>query len=62
MTKGVTCTHCRTLNHFAAQCWTLHPELCPYPKKENVKMAQHEKNNMDAYRVWDAEQHAREEM
>ena len=61
MTAGVTCTHCGTENHSAAQCWTLHPELCPYPKKENVMMAQHEKSNMIAYRVWESEQQAREE-
>ena len=61
MTAGVTCMHCGTANHCAAQCWTIHPELCPYPKKENVTMAQHEKINMVAYRVWEAEQQGREE-
>ena len=61
MTAGAICTHCGNENHSAAQCWTLHPELCPYPKKENVMMARHERSDMVAYRVWEAEQMAREE-
>ena len=61
MTVGVICTHCGTKNHSAAQCWTLHPKLCPHPKRENVMMAKHEKSNMVAYRVWETEQQEREE-
>ena len=61
MTEGVTCTHCGTINHSAAQCWTLHPKLCPHPKRTNAMMAQHEKDDMAAYRVWQTEQHARKE-
>ena len=61
MTAGVICTHCGTENHSAAQCWTLHPELCPHPKRENVMMARHEESNRVAYRAWETEQEEREE-
>ena len=58
---GVTCSHCGTLNHSTAQCWTPHPKLCLFSKKENVMMAQIEREEMLAYQKWEADYKAREE-
>ena len=61
MTDGVTCSHCGTLNHSAAQCWTLHPELCPFPKKENAMMVEMAREGEQTYKQWEDEQIAREQ-
>ena len=60
MTEGVTCSHCNKPNHTAAQCWKLHPDLAPFPKKERVMMSQMVTTEDVNYTQWEAEQNARE--
>ena len=61
MTEGAVCTHCGTRNHSAAQCWTLHPKLCPFPKRENALMAKVERVGEKVERALEEELRAREE-
>ena len=61
MTSGVTCSHCGILNHTAAQCWTLHPDLAPFPKKERIMMAEMTREGERTYKEWEEEQVAREQ-
>lgn len=61
MTKGAVCTHCGTRNHSAAQCWTLHSELCPFQKRESALMAKVEREGEKVERAMEAELRAREE-
>ena len=61
MTEGAVCTHCGIINHNADQCWTLHPELNPFMKRENAMMARVQREGENALKSIRAEQGAREE-
>ena len=55
MTEGVIYSHCGTRNHTAAQCWTLHPDLCPFPKWETSLMARVQREGERAGKAIQAE-------
>ena len=61
MTAGIVCSHCGTQNHTSAQCWTLHPELCPFPKRQNALMTRVKREGERAERALEAELDARAE-
>lgn len=59
-TANVVCDNCKKPNHTSAQCWRLHPELSPFPKKEQALMSKTEDDVDIKFKKWEIDQNARE--